>query len=124
MARTKNPLKAYELTQDMKDEFIDLIRQGERRDTAAHTIGSTGSQFRKLSSPDSPHYDPVFTKRYKQALDSDEHRTNFLDQLRDAAQKKALVDGDVSLKREGFVSARETAGSPSADNSQSPQTPQ
>ena len=37
---------------------------------------------------------------------------------------KALVDGDVSLKREGFVSARETAGTPSADNSQSPQTPQ
>jgi len=37
---------------------------------------------------------------------------------------KALVDGDVRLKREDFVSAKDGGGSPSADNAQSPQNPQ
>jgi hypothetical protein len=35
----------------------------------------------------------------------------------------ALVDGDVRLKREDFVSAKDAAGSPSADNAPNPQNP-
>jgi len=34
---------------------------------------------------------------------------------------KALIDGDVRLKREDFVAAKEGAGEPAADNSQTPQ---
>ncbi|HTP67424.1 MAG TPA: hypothetical protein VMJ35_00830 [Dongiaceae bacterium] len=34
---------------------------------------------------------------------------------------KALVDGDVRLKREDFVSAKSSTGTPAADNSQGPQ---
>ena len=37
---------------------------------------------------------------------------------------RALVDGDVRLKREDFVSTKDGGGSPSADNEQSPQNPQ
>lgn len=77
-------LHAYELTDAMKAEFVALIREGHKPDSAARQIGSTGTQFRRLRNPDSEHYDADFAKAYKDAITSEEHRSSHLERIRDA----------------------------------------
>lgn len=81
--KLREMLLAYELTPENKAEYIRLIFEGHRPNTAAKEIGSTGTQFRRLRNPTSEHYDAAFAKAYKDAITSEEHRSNHLDRIRD-----------------------------------------
>jgi hypothetical protein len=59
-------------TPEEKERFLQYIREGDDRATAAWRINSeyTGSLFRSMVNPHSPkHYDPVFGAAYDAALE-------------------------------------------------------
>src|SRR6185369_12014267 len=72
------------------------LYEGHKPDAAAREIGSTATQFRRLRNPAGEHYDPQFAADYKAAITSEEHRSNFLERVRDAVWKRAEA-GDARL---------------------------
>lgn len=92
-------LHAYEITPEMKDEFISLIYEGHRPNTAAKQIGTTGTVFRRLKNKRGAHYDPDFAQRWHTAETSDEHRQNRADRLRDQIDERSETSDNVLIKR-------------------------
>lgn len=97
------PLHTYELTPEHKHEFVNLIREGHRPDSAAEQIGSTATQFRRLRNPQGAHYDPEFTQAYHDALASNEHQANFLELIRDAVWNAAKNGNSRLLEKLSLV---------------------
>lgn len=88
---------AADITEELKDDYIDLILNGYKPDVAATRLGSTGTQFRKCRSSNSQWYDEEFALRYADAIVSDEHATAFLERIRGKVAELALEDGNVRL---------------------------
>ncbi len=74
---------AGDITDQDKDDFLELVYDGHNRKTAAEQLGFTGSMFRKLSNPVSEHYDPVFAQHYDRAIESEQHAKGELEMIRD-----------------------------------------
>ena len=81
---------------ELKQRFLELIRQGLKPNRAARELDSTGTQFRRLLNPDGAHHDPAFTEAYHAALRSDEHNRNLVEQLRDMQWDRAAA-GDTRM---------------------------
>lgn len=96
-------LYAYELTQDNKATFIELIRAGHKPDAAAKEIGSTGTQFRRLRNPDGEHYDPDHAAQFHQAINSEEHHAAFLERIRSAVWNRAEAGSDRMLEKLSLI---------------------
>ena len=96
---TGEPLYAYELTAEHKHEFINLIYEGHRADSAAHAIGSTGTQFKRLQNPRAQYYDADFAQAVRAALDSAEHKRNQDERIRDLADQRAETSDRILEKR-------------------------
>lgn len=65
-----------ELTDEDKDAYLDLIRDGLDPGSAAQQVGSTGHQFRKLRTPESQWYEPGFAMQVDTALNDKNRRRN------------------------------------------------
>jgi hypothetical protein len=90
-------LRAYELTDDHKIEFLELIYAGHRADTAAREVGTTGTQFKKLKNPSSQYYDEYFAEKWAEAEASEEHHRNREGSLRDLVDERSQTS-DAILK--------------------------
>lgn len=88
--------------EDRRD-FLELYRQGLQRPEAAKELGYTGSRFRALCNPESPNYDPVFARQYHEITESGEHLENFIERLRLAGVKRAIVDSDRLLEKYSLI---------------------
>ncbi len=67
------PLFAYEITPEMKAEFVELIADGNDPGVAAAKVGTTGTQMKKHYSGNSrQYYDPDFGAVVKQILNGDD----------------------------------------------------
>ncbi len=88
---------AADITDEMKDDYIELILNGYKPDVAASQLGSTGHQFRKHRREASQWYDPEFAQRFADAIVSDEHATAFLERIRGKIAHLALEEGNVRL---------------------------
>ncbi len=93
------PLFAYEITEDMKAEFLELIYGGHKANTAAELLGTTGTQMRKFRSRNSRSYDPQFAQAWLDAEASDEHRVNREEELRALVHERSTKSDSVLIKR-------------------------
>ncbi len=93
------PLFAYEITDDMKAEFLQLILCGHKANTAATEIGTTGTRMRYFRSRNSRYYDPTFAKAWTDAEESDEHRLNRQEELRALVDERSTKSDSVLIKR-------------------------
>ncbi len=93
------PLFAYEITDEMKAEFLELIYGGHKANTAAEELGTTGTQMRKFRSRKSRSYDPEFAAKWLEAEESDEHRINSQESLRALVHERSHKSDSVLIKR-------------------------
>jgi hypothetical protein len=84
-------------------DFLELFRRGLQRPEAAAELGYTGSQFRALCNPKAANYDPVFARQYNEIEESGEHRENFIERLRQAGVKRAMIDSDRLLEKYSLI---------------------
>lgn len=89
-------IEASDITQEMKDDYLRLILEGHNPSVAAHELGSTGTQFRRLRNPSGEHYDEAFTLAFKAAITSEQHEASRLEHIRDLVWRKAEA-GDVKM---------------------------
>lgn len=92
-------LHAYELTPEMKAEFLELIYAGHKANTAAAEIGTTGTQFRKLKNPVSRYFDADFVAAWAEAEASDQHRVSREEDLRALVDERSRKSDTVLIKR-------------------------
>jgi hypothetical protein len=78
------PILVKDIDDEMMDEYVRLIEDGLDPGTAAKELGSTGSQFRKLRSPNSQWFMPGFADQVATALASDARKRNRLERLEEA----------------------------------------
>ena len=90
-------------TDEDRRDFLELYRQGYQRPEAAKELGYTGSQFRALCNPKAANYDPVFARQYNEINESGEHLENFIERLRLAGVKRAIVDSDRLLEKYSLI---------------------
>ncbi len=93
------PLFAYEITDDMKAEFLELIYAGHKANTAAAEIGTTGTRMKYFKRRGGQWYDPTFAKAWDEAEESDEHRVNRQDALRARVDERSMESDSVLIKR-------------------------
>ncbi len=93
------PLYAWEITSEMKDEFLDLIYCGHKANTAADLIGTTGTQMRKFKRQGGVHYDEGFARQWATAEASDEHIANRQEALRALVDERSEKSDSVLIKR-------------------------
>ena len=73
----------YEITDEDKDEFLELLRQGLKPNQAARELDTTGSRMRKFRSEQSPYYDPLFAKQWAEVEQSAAYRRALEEMVRD-----------------------------------------
>ncbi len=67
------PLFAYEITDDMKAEFVELLAEGYNPSVAAAKVGTNGTQMKKHYSGNSAqYYDPAFGSAVNKILKGDD----------------------------------------------------
>lgn len=89
-----------EITDDLKERFLDLIADGFTRQEAAKAVGSTPRQFRALCSPKSHRYDEEFARQYAKLTEKDgEHQDGLVERLETAAIERAIRSSDPLLTK-------------------------
>lgn len=90
-------------TDEDRRDFLEMFRRGLQRPEAAVELGYTGSQFRALCNPNGANYDPVFARQYNEIEESGEHKENFIERLRQAGIKRAMIDSDRLLEKYSLI---------------------
>jgi hypothetical protein len=90
---------AFEITEEEKAEYLELIRLGFKPAAAARELDSTGTQFRKFRSPKGQWYDKDFAQGFEAAINSDEHRINRQEVLRDRIDERSEVSDRILEKQ-------------------------
>ncbi len=93
------PLHAYEITPEMKAQFLELIYAGHKANTAAEEIGTTGTRMRYFRSRKSQYYDEEFADAWVEAETSEEHRVNREEELRALVDERSRKSDTVLIKR-------------------------
>ena len=79
-----------------REDFLELIRSGFRRDEAAKAVGSTGSRFRRMCRVEAATYDRDFHAAYAEALEQQE--SAIIEKLDDLALER-IADTDTASDR-------------------------
>ncbi len=82
-------LLARDITAEDKADYLRLIQEGANPAQAAHELGSTGTQFRRLRNPMSEWYDAEFADAFRAAITSEAHEQNRLERIRDLVWRLA-----------------------------------
>lgn len=88
---------AFEIDDDLKQEFLELLRQGMKPNRAATELNSTGTQFRRLRREGGAHYDAEFDAAWTEVETSAEHRRELEERVRDMVWDSA-EDGNVTMR--------------------------
>lgn len=83
----------HNIDEEMKADYVGLLADGLDPGSAAKELGSTGTQFRKLRSPNSQWFDPGFADQVATALSSDARKHNRLERLEEAVWR-LIEDGN------------------------------
>lgn len=76
--------------QELKDQYLDLLEEGELPDAAARKLGKTATWFRARRSQNSIHYDPDFEDEYERIMHPDgPHRSAIVQKAREALMEAA-----------------------------------
>lgn len=73
---------AEDITLDEKDEYLDLIAEGDDPKTAANKLGYHGSAFRSHRRPNSIHFDRDFADRFATIYNSEERKQGQIERVR------------------------------------------
>lgn len=93
-----------EITDDLKERFLDLVANGYTRPEAAKALGANPRQLRACCSPQSHRYDDKFAKAYAKITEPDgEHHTGLVERLRDATLERALRSSDRLLEKVNII---------------------
>lgn len=92
---------AYEeITDDLKERFLDLVANGYTRPEAASALGANARQLRSCCNPKSHRYDDQFAKEYARLTEKDgEHHAAYVERLRAATLERALRSSDRMLEK-------------------------
>jgi hypothetical protein len=74
---------AGDITPEMKDDYIEGLLDGRDPAVVARELDSTGTQFRRLTNPESVHFDSAFADRVSAAKGSPHRKDN----------REAILDG-------------------------------
>lgn len=88
------------ITEEQKEEFLNLIREGWLRPRAAREVGSTGTKFRGLAKRD-----PEFRKAYDEAVEIGE--PSWRENLREEYRRRAFLNSDKLLHNLALVTLPE-----------------
>lgn len=88
------------ITEEQKEEFLTLIREGWLRPKAAREVGSTGTKFRGLAKRDEE-----FKKAYDEAVDIGEPA--WVENLRDEYRRRAFLNSDKLLHNLALITLDE-----------------
>lgn len=93
-----------EITDDLKERFLDLVAQGYTRPEAAAALGANARQLRSCCNPQSHRYDDEFAKRYAKITEKDgEHETGLVERLRTAGIERAIRSSDRLLEKYSII---------------------
>lgn len=93
-----------EITDDLKERFLDLVAQGYTRPEAAAALGANPRQLRACCSPQSHRYDDKFAKAYAEITEKDgEHQTGLVERLRTAGIERAIRSSDRLLEKYSII---------------------
>lgn len=88
------------ITEEQKEEFLTLIREGWLRPKAAREVGSTGTKFRGLAKRD-----PEFKKAYEEAVEIGEPAWH--ENLREEYRRRAFLNSDKLLHNLALITLPE-----------------
>lgn len=88
------------ITDEQREEFLNLIREGWLRPRAAREVGSTGTKFRGLAKRD-----PDFKKAYDEAVEIGE--PSWRENLREEYRRRAFLNSDKLLHNLALVTLPE-----------------
>lgn len=93
-----------EITDDLKERFLDLVAQGYTRPEAAAALGANPRQLRACCSPQSHRYDDKFAKAYAKLTEKGgEHETGLVERLRTAGIERAIRSSDRLLEKYSII---------------------
>jgi len=93
-----------EITDDLKERFLDLVAQGYTRPEAAAALGANARQLRACCNPESHRYDDKFAKKYAKITEKDgEHQTGLVERLRTAGIERAIRSSDRLLEKYSVI---------------------
>jgi hypothetical protein len=93
-----------EITDDLKERFLDLVAQGYTRPEAAKALGANPRQLRACCSPHSHRYDEKFAKAYAKITEPEgEHHAGLVERLRAAGIERALRSSDSLLMKYSVI---------------------
>lgn len=97
--------RAYEeITDKIKEDFLDLVAQGYTRPEAAAALGANPRQMRALCSPQSHRYDPEFARQYAKITEKDgEHHAGLVERFRAAGIERAIRSSDRLLEKYSII---------------------
>lgn len=88
-----------DITSAEKVQFLQFVRQGYDRQEAAGFLGYKARPWRAITSPESGYYDESFANAYLEAIGSPEAKINALEQFREEAKRRAMLDSDRLLEK-------------------------
>lgn len=88
---------AFEISDEDKADFLDLLAQGMKPPQAAKEIDSTGTQFKRFRQPKSIYYDRKFAAAWEKIVNSPEHRRGLEERVRDMVWESA-EEGNISMR--------------------------
>ena len=88
------------ISQEQKEQFLDLVASGYTRPEAADALGCSARQFRAICNPLSDHHDENFARIYKHITDKNgEHERALAERLQDEAVNRGLRSSDRLLEK-------------------------
>lgn len=88
------------VSQEIRDEFLHLVRSGKQPTEAAHAVGGYYWHFSRLCNVTNRTYDPEFHHAYMEAMN--EGHPAFMDRIRDM-QMKAAENGEYRAVRDMVI---------------------
>lgn len=86
--------------EEVKERFLDYLREGWPPPEAARRCGRTGTWFRRRRSPGSSHYDPEFADRYQEIMrPGGEHQQALVENARAALMEAARLGNVRAIER-------------------------
>jgi hypothetical protein len=89
-----------DVTDDVKERFLDLIANGYSRPEAAIAVGCTARQMRAVCNPKSYRYDEDFARRYDHLTrKAGEQHVALIERLEAAAIERGIKSSDRLLEK-------------------------
>jgi hypothetical protein len=99
---SEEPTSSGPISEEQKEEFLTLIREGWLRPKAAREVGTTGTKFRGLAKRD-----PEFKRLYDEAVEIGEPAWH--ENLREEYRRRAFLNSDKLLHNLALITLPEFA---------------